>query len=100
MSELNVVSNGATDELLEREMRLSNMETPTGRQFRSLVNFLWNRKPVVRSETAFLKNRDDFILLNEKPESRLEIILETIIYYIPFPYFRVCHYITTHSLSA
>jgi hypothetical protein len=94
------VANRALDELLERELRSSTMQTPTKRQFRSLVHFLWNRKPVVQSETKFLKHRDDFVLLNDQTESPLENLLDRIICSIPIASFRVCHRITNFQSSS
>jgi hypothetical protein len=93
------LSNENPDALLERELRSSRIQTPTKRQYRSLVNFLWNRKPVVKSETEFLKHRDDFVLLSDEPDSPLENLLDRIICSVPIAGLRVCHYVTNLNSS-
>ncbi|KAF2174896.1 hypothetical protein K469DRAFT_704011 [Zopfia rhizophila CBS 207.26] len=77
------------DDLLERELRSGLMQKPTKRNYRSLVNYLFNRAPVVRSEQLnILKHRDDFILLTGQSESPLERTLDTLICRVPIKWFR------------
>ncbi|KAF2681051.1 hypothetical protein K458DRAFT_85685 [Lentithecium fluviatile CBS 122367] len=76
------------DDLLERELRSGNLQKPTKRNYRSLVNYLWNRAPIVRSEMTFLKHRDDFVMLTEQCESPLERTLDHLICSVPFAWFK------------
>jgi hypothetical protein len=82
-------NKAGADELLERELRSGLMQKPTKRNFRSLVNHLWNRAPIVRSEMKFLKHRDDFVMLTGQSESPLERTLDRVICRVPFAWFRV-----------
>ncbi|KAF2661877.1 hypothetical protein K491DRAFT_773470 [Lophiostoma macrostomum CBS 122681] len=68
------------DELLEREQRSGLLQKPAKRHFRSLINYLWNRKPIVKSEIALLKRQDDFIMLSEQTESPIEHVIDALIY--------------------
>lgn len=74
------------------------MEKPTKRYYRSLVNYLWNRGPIVRSEMKFLKHRDDFVLLTEQPESPLVRTLDALICKLPNGLVRVSP--STHRLGS
>jgi len=76
------------DGLLERERQSGLMQKPRKRHYRSLVNYLWNRAPIVRSEMTFLKHRDDFVILTGQPESPLERTLDHLICISPFAWFR------------
>ncbi|OCK95286.1 uncharacterized protein K441DRAFT_658679 [Cenococcum geophilum 1.58] len=67
------------DNLLERERRSMSMQKPTKRNYRSIVNYLWNEKPIVRSETAFLNPKDDFIILAKEQDSPFHATLEKMI---------------------
>jgi hypothetical protein len=78
-----------TDGLLERERRSGLMQKPRKQHYRSLVNYLWNRAPIVRSEMTFLKHRDDFVILTGQSESPLERTLDHLICIVPFAWFRV-----------
>ena len=76
-----VITTGLTitDNLLERERRSMSMQKPTKRNYRSIVNYLWNEKPIVRSETAFLNPKDDFIILAKEQDSPFHATLEKMI---------------------
>lgn len=67
------------DKLLERERRSMLFQKPTKRNYRSIVNYLWNEKPIVRSETTFLNPKDDFVILAEEQDSPFHATLEKMI---------------------
>ncbi|CAO2658157.1 Nn.00g074170.m01.CDS01 [Neocucurbitaria sp. VM-36] len=76
------------DDLLERELRIGLLEKPSPREYRSLVNYIYNNKPVIQDEAQFLKYRDDFVQLTAKSESPLESLLVWVICRIPIPWVR------------
>ncbi|KAF2246631.1 hypothetical protein BU26DRAFT_50404 [Trematosphaeria pertusa] len=76
------------DDLLEREIRSGLLHKPSRRGYRNLVNYIWNKKPVVKAETQFLKYRDDFVQLSERSESPLENLIDYV----------VCNWIPTRWL--
>ncbi|KAF2476127.1 uncharacterized protein BDR25DRAFT_300915 [Lindgomyces ingoldianus] len=76
------------DDLLERELRSGLMQKPTKRNYRTLVNYLWNYAPIVRSEMNFLRHRDDFVLLTGQSESPLERTLDKLVCKVPIAWFR------------
>lgn len=80
------------DDLLERELRIGLLEKPSPREYRSLVNYIYNNKPVIQDEVQFLKHRDDFVQLTEKTDSPLESLLVWIICRIPIRWVRVCNF--------
>ena len=43
------------------------------------MNYLWNEKPIVRSETSFLNLKDDFVILAEEQDSPFHATLEKMI---------------------
>lgn len=65
------------------------MEKPSPRDYRSLVNYIYNNKPVVQQEAQFLDHRDDFVLLAGPVESPLETMLDYLICRIPIRRIRV-----------
>jgi hypothetical protein len=66
------------------------MPKPSKRDFFSIVNYIWNSKPIVKSEAQILNNRDDFVQLSERTESPLENFIDYIICtWIPFRWLRV-----------
>lgn len=52
------------------------MEKPTKRNYRSLINYIWNEKPIVRSEMTFLNPADDFVILSKEQDSPFHVRIE------------------------
>ncbi|KAK3201734.1 hypothetical protein GRF29_164g468701 [Pseudopithomyces chartarum] len=65
--------------LLECEHRSSLMQKASKRDHLNLVNYLWNQKSIVKSETEFTNQQDDFIKLSECSESPLESFIDYVI---------------------
>ncbi|EON67151.1 hypothetical protein W97_06404 [Coniosporium apollinis CBS 100218] len=64
------------DKLLVREQESLLMEKPTKRNYRSLINYIWNEKPIVRSEMTFLNPADDFVILSKEQDSPFHVRIE------------------------
>ncbi|KAF2737192.1 hypothetical protein EJ04DRAFT_130378 [Polyplosphaeria fusca] len=76
------------DDLLAREARSGAMRRAPKRNFRTLVNYLWNEKPVSRREMQFLTLRDDFVILSDEGDSTLETVLDWFVCRIPIKFVR------------
>lgn len=65
------------------------MLKPTARDYRSLVNYIYNNKPVIEEEIQFLRHRDDFVLLAGQNDSPVEHFLDWLVCRIPVKWIRV-----------
>ena len=68
-----------TDELLDRERNSMSLRKPRTRAYHSIINYYWNEKPIVKSETAFLNLADDFVILSGDQDSSFHSALERFI---------------------
>lgn len=68
-----------TDELLDRERKSMSLKTPRIRAYYSMINYYWNEKPIVKSETEFLNLADDFVILSGDQDSSFLSALERFI---------------------
>lgn len=67
------------DKLLAREQKSLLMERPTKRNYRSLINYIWNEKPIVQSEMTFLNPADDFVILSKEQDSPFHVRIEKLL---------------------
>jgi len=67
------------DELLDRERNSMSLKKPRTRAYHSIINYYWNEKPIVKSETAFLNLADDFVILSGDQDSSFHSALERFI---------------------
>ncbi|KAF2758711.1 hypothetical protein EJ05DRAFT_500228 [Pseudovirgaria hyperparasitica] len=72
------------DNLLEREQKSLSMAKPTGRNYRTLLHWCWNNKPMVRSESGHLNVRDDFVILVDDQNSVIHVFFGWLLRRGPF----------------
>lgn len=77
------------------------MQKPSRRYYRSLVNYIWNERPIVQNEAQFLRVRDDFVQLSERSDSPLEHIIDHLICnWVPTAWLRVSAQQGGHTSTA
>lgn len=67
------------DGLLELERNSMSLKKPRARAYRSIINYYWNERPVVKSETDFLNLADDFVILSGDKDTAFHSALERFI---------------------
>ncbi|OCK84539.1 hypothetical protein K432DRAFT_115587 [Lepidopterella palustris CBS 459.81] len=67
------------DELLAHERASMAMPRPTKRNYRSILNYVWNNKPIVRGEVEYLTHADDFVILSNEQDSNFHAFLERLL---------------------
>lgn len=60
------------------------MKTASTRNYKSLYTWVWDRKPLCRGETDFIKHREDFVALADEQEGGwFDAIVEDALDYLP-----------------
>ncbi|KAH7065541.1 hypothetical protein B0J12DRAFT_39630 [Macrophomina phaseolina] len=72
------------DALLARERDSLAMDTPTRRNHRNLVNYVWNKRKIAKSEIELLNRIDDFVILSKDQDSPFHAFLENVLSQIFF----------------
>lgn len=61
-----------------------SMKTVSTRNYNSLYTWIWDRKPLCRGETEFIKHREDFIALADEQEGGwFDAIVEDVLDCLP-----------------
>ena len=59
-------------------------KTATTRNYNSVFNWIWGRKPLCRGESDFIRHREDFIALGDEQEGGwFDAIVEDALGYMP-----------------
>ena len=77
------------DELLLREHTIASIVQPTAKNHRSLFDWVYNNKPVVREEYEYLFDQHDFVLLGNDDDHWLRSFQQRIWNMGQHPIFRV-----------
>ncbi|EKG18467.1 hypothetical protein MPH_04269 [Macrophomina phaseolina MS6] len=72
------------DALLARERDSLAMDTPTRRNHRNLVNYVWNKRKIAKSEIELLNRIDDFVILSKDQDSPFHAFLENVLHKYSF----------------
>jgi hypothetical protein len=57
------------DDILLRAQQLVSSNRPGGRDYNSVKNFMWNKKPLMEGDSEFIYNKDDLITLRPGRET-------------------------------
>lgn len=71
------------DALLARERESLSMDRPTMRNHRNLVNYVWNKRKIAKSEIELLNRIDDFVILAKDQDSPFHAFLENCLHKYP-----------------
>jgi hypothetical protein len=72
------------DQLLLAAQALTSANRPATRDYKSVVNFIRNTRPLVEGDSEFIYNRDDLVTLRPGRESAwLDLFLERILVVLP-----------------
>jgi hypothetical protein len=80
------------DELLLREHQVMSIPSPSESAYRSYHQYLWNEKPLVDLERAFIRNKNDLALLGDQDDSWFGPFVSGVRILIPKKLFKVSPY--------
>ena len=79
-----MVLTNQIDEILLYAQQLIAANRPGERDYKSVKNFMWNKKPLMEGDAEFIHNKDDLVTLRPGRETAwLDILVEQILKIFP-----------------